>query len=415
MHFRFRPNTVKLGSIIALFLLLLHGSTFAQTKKELELQRSQLLTEIKETKEALEQIRNKKKASLFQLELLKKQVNAREQLLRSINREIQLLNDNIDASTHAINGLKADLGKLQAEYRKMLRTGYRNRNSYTDFIFVLSAQDFYQAIRRFQYLQAYSKRRQQQVTYIKNAQVALNLRVELLKETLANKQKLGAEEANQKMQLENEQKNKQVLVSTLQQNEQQLKKDLRAKEDARNRLNRAIEDLIRKEIANSNKEKKLIPGKNQAPLELQLTPEAKALGSSFATNKGKLPWPVARGYISETFGEHAHPVLRGIKTTNNGINIRTGTEEPVRTIFAGEVTSAFSVPGMQQVVIVRHGQYLTVYAKLVDVLVKKGQKLNALDPIGTAFTNPDDQKAEIHLEIWNGTTKLDPLPWLLAK
>lgn len=149
--------------------------------------------------------------------------------------------------------------------------------------------------------------------------------------------------------------------------------------------------------------------------EFELTPEAKALGADFEANKGKLPWPISKGFVSESFGEHPHPVLKNVKVRNDGINLRTAQGAEVKAVFRGEVTAVVSIPGMQKAVIVRHGQYLTVYAHLEDVRVNKGSKVETGQIIGTVHFDEAENKAEMQLQVWRGTTKIDPQPWLARR
>jgi septal ring factor EnvC (AmiA/AmiB activator) len=235
---------------------------------------------------------------------------------------------------------------------------------------------------------------------------------------------LVAEEETQKTLLGYESDKTNQLVSTLQNNEKQLRKELQVKEAARARLQRTIEDIIRREIEEARRQEAERQRKvGQKPSvtpkttreEFELTPEAKALGADFEANKGKLPWPVSKGFISESFGEHPHPVLKNVKVRNDGVSIRTAKSAEVKAIFRGEVTAVVSVPGMQKAIIVRHGQYLTVYAHLETVSVSKGSKIETGQTIGSVHFDEEENKAEVQLQVWRGTTKIDPSPWLAKR
>jgi septal ring factor EnvC (AmiA/AmiB activator) len=146
-----------------------------------------------------------------------------------------------------------------------------------------------------------------------------------------------------------------------------------------------------------------------------MTPEALKLSNSFASNKGSLPWPVTEGVITDRFGQHPHPVLTGIIVNNNGIDISTTKGSIARALFDGEVSSVAIIPGGGKVVMIRHGEYLSVYSYLSDVYVKKGEKVTTKQHLGTLVSEPDKAKTTVHLEIWKGMTKLNPEYWIFRK
>jgi septal ring factor EnvC (AmiA/AmiB activator) len=407
-----------------LLLLLLATPAFAQTKKQLEEQRNKLVEQISFTKKQIEEVQKKKSTSLNQLVTLKKQIQIREKLIENYGNEVSLTQQQIDNLSMLIEALERDLAKLKAEYARMLQVAYRNRSNYNSLLLILSASDFNQAYLRLRYLQQYNDFRQTQVRLINQTQAALNKRKVQLEDKKREKENLLQEEENQKTLLSYESDKTNQLVQSLAQNEKQLRKDLQNKEVARQRLNKAIEDMIRREIEEARRKeaerlkalgKKPATGTRPKQEEFELTPEAKALGNDFAANQGKLPWPVEKGFISGTFGEHPHPVLRNVKERNDGINIRTAKDADVKAIFRGEVTAVVNIPGMQRAVIVRHGQYLTVYAHLATVNVNKGDKVTTGQVLGTVHFDEDDNKAEVHLQLWKGTTKVDPQQWIARK
>lgn len=417
------PNPINVLIRLLLFLLLATPA-FAQTKKQLEEQRNKLVEQISFTKKQIEEVQKKKSTSLNQLVTLKKQIQIRERLIENYGNEVSLTQQQIDNLSILIEALEKDLAKLKAEYARMLQVAYRNRSNYNSLLLILSASDFNQAYLRLRYLQQYNDFRQTQVRLINQTQAALNKRKVQLEEKKREKESLLQEEENQKTLLGYESDKTNQLVQSLAQNEKQLRKDLQAKEVARQRLNKAIEDMIRREIEEARRKeaerlkalgKKPETGTRPKQEEFELTPEAKALGNDFAANQGKLPWPVEKGFISGTFGEHPHPVLRNVKERNDGINIRTAKESAVKAIFRGEVTAVVNIPGMQRAVIVRHGQYLTVYAHLATVNVNKGDKVTTGQVLGTVYFDEDENKAEVHLQLWKGTTKVDPQQWIARK
>lgn len=405
-------------------LLLLVTSAQAQTKKQLEEQRNKLMEQISFTKKQIEAVQQKKSTSLNQLVTLKKQIQVRERLIENYGNEVSLTQQQIDNLGMVIESLERDLAKLKEEYARMLQVAYRNRSNYNRLLLILSASDFNQAYLRLRYLQQYNDFRQTQVRLINQTQASLNKRKVQLEQKKAEKEGLLREEENQKTLLSYESDKTNQLVSTLAQNEKQLRKELQDKELSRQRLNKAIEDIIKREIEAARKaEEARLRALGQKPNtttrpkdeEFQLTPEAKALGVDFAANQGKLPWPVEKGFISATFGEHPHPVLKNVKERNDGVNIRTAQGSAVKAVFRGEVTAVVNIPGMQRAVIIRHGQYLTVYAHLGSVNVAKGDKVTTGQQIGTVYFDDEENKAEVHLQVWKGTTKVDPQGWIARK
>ncbi len=420
------PKTTAVLIRTVLVLLLCLSTAHAQTKKQLEEQRNKLMEQISFTKKQIEAVQQKKSSSLNQLVTLKKQIQVRERLIENYGQEVNITEQQIDNLGMVVESLERDLAKLKAEYARMLQVAYRNRSNYNSILLVLSASDFNQAYLRLRYLQQYNDFRQTQVRLINQTQISLNKRKVQLEDKKKEKEGLLQEEENQKTLLTYESDKTKQLVSNLAQNEKQLRKELQDKESARQRLNKAIEDMIRREIEEARrKEAERLKAQGKKPEtpaagrpkneEFELTPEARALGNDFAANQGKLPWPVGKGFISATFGEHPHPVLKNVKERNDGVNIRTAQGSAVNAIFRGEVTAVVNIPGMQRAVIIRHGQYLTVYAHLGSVTVNKGDKVTTGQQIGTVYFDDDENKAEVHLQVWKGTTKVDPQGWIARK
>ncbi len=417
------PSAFRIATVAWISALLLFaGTAFGQSKKQLESQRNQLMEQISFTKKQIAEVQRKKAASVNQLVTLRKQIQVREKLIENYANDITLTQLQIDNLNELIESLERDLARLKEEYGRMLQVAYRNRSNYNNLMLVLSASDFNQAFKRLRYLQQYNDFRQTQVRLINQTQEGLNRRKAQLELKIQEKEQLLQEEENQRSLLGYESEKTNQLVLTLQRDEKKLRQELKQKEAARAKLQKAIEDIIRREIEEARRREEAKrkkagekPKTTAKKDEFELTPEAKALGADFEANKGKLPWPVTKGFISEPFGEHPHPVLKNVKVRNDGVNIRTAAEAEVRAIFRGEVTAVVSIPGMQKAVIIRHGQYLTVYAHLENVTVSKGSKVETGQIIGTVHFDADENKAEVQLQVWKGTTKIDPGPWLAKR
>jgi murein hydrolase activator len=395
---------------LLLLLLLLSNILFSQSKKDLENKKKQLQKEIKQTESLLNETKKNKKLSLNQLVTLNKKISVREQLIQTIQAEIRLAEKQIKENKEVITSLENDLKKLKEEYARMIYYAYKNQEAYSRIMFVFSAEDFSQAYRRLKYMQQYSFYRQKQAEMIEKTQGILNKKVAELEDKKRQKQQLLGIEEQEKQVLAKEKGEQEKTLTQLQEQEKELMKKIKEKEQEQKQLQLAIQRIIEEEIRKS-REKAKSEGTKPAEKGLTLTPEAQKLSNTFEANKGKLPWPVAEGIITGKHGEQPHAVLKGITIKNNGVDISTKKDAPVRAVFEGEVTGLATVPGFGKVVMIRHGEYLSVYSNLRDVLVKKGDKIKTKQNIGVVETD-ENNKTEVHFEIWKGSTLMNPETWL---
>lgn len=395
--------------------LLLAGSNglMGQSKKELEKKKQKLQREIDETNKQLKETSKNKKLTSQQVAALKKKIRLRQEMINDITKEMAGLESQIGQTGNEITSLETRMRQLKKEYANMLQFAQRNRSSYQRLMFVFSSEDFNQAYRRMIYMRQISTHRKHQAELITGTQMELNQKKENLESQMTEKQSLMDNELDQKTELEKDKKEQDKILTGLQQREEKLKRQLAEKQRAKKKLDRAIDDLVRKEIE-SAKKKATASGKKNVTNEnvFTLTPEAQKLSSGFSSNRGRLPWPVEKGRISERFGEHPHPELKGVKVNNNGVDIRSVSGSSARAVFEGEVTGVINIPGANSAVIIRHGEYLSVYSNLESVRVKKGDKISTKQVIGKVFTDPETGFAELHLEIWKGIQKLNPESWL---
>lgn len=403
---RFSINTY----ILILFTLFVTVSK-GQGKQELQQKKKELQKEIIYTNKLLNETAENKKASINQLVQLNKKIGAREELIRTMNQEIDLIDVSIDSNQTVLDSLNVTLKSLKDEYAKILRSAYKNRSAYDQLMFVFSSQDFNQAFKRLKYLQQFTRYRKSQVLKIEYTQEQLNKQLIELEAVKQSKKNLLASIQNEFQKLGSEKSQKQTVVNQLQGREKELKKQLQDKKKASQQLEKAIERIIAEEIRKAREAAKKA-GKDSKGYPL--TPEAKELSNSFTANQGKLPWPVLEGLITEKFGEHPHPALPGVKVQNNGIDISTTKGSIIRSIFEGEVTAVIIIPGGGKGVMIRHGEYLSVYTYFKELYVKKGDKVTTKQDLGVVVTD-DDNKTNLHLEIWKNTTKLNPELWLYRK
>ena len=413
-----KPLTLKRKNSRVLLLFLLCFALFCgshaygqkQSKKDLENKKKQLQKEIEQTNQLLAETKKNKKLSLNQLVMLNKKISAREELIATINNQIGALNKQIKENNESINGLQKDLTKLKAEYAKMIYYAYKNQDSYSRLMFVFASADFEQAYMRLKYLQQYSEYRHKQAERIMQTKKSLNEKVQELEVKKSDQRVLLGSEETEKQSLTSEKTEKEQVFSELQQQEGKLKKELEKKKQDAKKLEQAIQRVIEKELekaqAQAAKENKPKPAK------LVLTPESQILSNSFASNKSKLPWPVAKGVISEHFGVHPHPLMKDIDINNNGVDITTNSGALARAVFDGEVKAVVNMPGAGQFILLRHGEFLTIYSNLKDVYVKVGDKVTTKQNIGSVLFDEDDSKTVMHFEVWKGQSKLDPEGWL---
>jgi septal ring factor EnvC (AmiA/AmiB activator) len=402
--------------ILYFFLIALSGrSSYAQSKKDLEKKKAQIHKDIEYTNNLLNETKTKKKGSLNELVILNKKIVIHEELIGTISDEIGILNSQIEETNSIINAMEKDEEKLKDEYATMIRFAYKNQGAYDRLMFLFASKDFNQAYKRMKYLQQYSEYRKKQVHLIMQAQTRLNEKKIELEGKRTSKKTLLHSQEHEKVVLKSE-KNEQVqLFNNLQDQEKQLKVELKEKLKAEARLNKAIEDIIKREIEKARMAAEKKGQKNVTSANVfTSSPESQKVSDDFYGNKGRMPWPVEQGVITGTFGDHPHPVLKGIRIKNNGIDINSNKGALARAIFDGIVTGVVVIPGSYKAVIIRHGQYLSVYSNLEQVYIRMGDKVTMKQSIGAVHTD-DESKTEVHLEIWKGTEKLDPSAWLFMK
>ena len=407
---------------VFLFLAICSFNSFSQSgdKEALQDKKAKIQKEIKLTNTLLQKANKEKNQSLTTLNTLNKQIQSRQEIIKTLDLEVKMasiqignLKQQIQETQQSIVTQQELLDNLKSEYALMIRHAYLNRNAYDRLAFVFSAQSYNQAFKRLRYLQEYSQFRQKQVEEIQLTEQKLNDELLALKRQkvlliVAKNEKTQSLKASQIEIgiLDNEQSSQKNLLFRLRKKEKQLKKELQSKQSLAKELDKQIRKIIEEEIrlakAKASKESDI----------LALTPEEQELADNFTSNKGKLPWPVERGVIIERFGVQAHPVLRGIETFNNGVKITTEEGAIVRAVFEGTVSRIIDIPGAGKAVILSHGDYFSVYSNLLMVSVKRGQSVLHKEKIGTVLTKTNPKESITELQIWKGSEKMDPSSWL---
>lgn len=389
-------------NLIFIFLLFQFSFSFAQSRKDLESQREKTIQEIKFTNKLLSKTTKTKKSQINKLYLVRRKIQLREKLINNINSEIVKLDTVIKLNENVIFSLNNDLTKLKEEYARLIYNAYKNRSSFQRLSFVLSSNSFNQAYKRVKYLQQYSAYRKKQAKLIDVTKSVLEYKNTELLEQKADKLKMLENKNYELENLESEIEVKNGLIQDLKKKERKLRKKLREQQKAAKRLEKEINKIIEEDLKKSGGDG-----------FYKLTPEEKLVATNFEKNRGRLPWPMERGIVIQEFGEYWHPVLKGVKMDNSGIDIETSENALVRTVFSGEVKKVFLIPGSNAAVIIRHGSYLTVYSNLTDVRVKPGEMVNTKDVIGKAFTDKaDGNKTVLHFEVLKEMKRLNPQFWL---
>jgi murein hydrolase activator len=399
-------------------ILILPLATLAQKQKskaQLEKEKKENLNRIQEANRILQQTKVQKEASIGQLNAIQEKIVVQKGVISTISREIQLLESGMKETEGIVGELQSDLENLKEEYATMVYAASKTANSYNKLMFVFAADSFNQMVRRLRYLQQYSEARKKQVEQINKVQAALTGQLRTLKSQREEKRSLLDKQVLENKNLLSLRSQQDGMIQKLSKQEETLKKEVAQRQQAIKKLDNLIADIVKEEMARAAREaRKEGRATSGSADKITLTPEAALISSSFAGNKGRLAWPVDRGFISQKFGRHNHPVLKGVVTQNNGIDIQTSQGEPARAIFEGKVLTVASVPGMNNIVMVQHGEYFVVYAKLRTVNVKEGQDVKQKDVIGTVYTDANGT-TELQFQLWKNNTNLNPESWIRPK
>ena len=411
--------------------------TKGKSKKQLQSEITSLQKEISTANQLLKKTKKDKEMTLNEVNLLDKKIKQREKLIKAYNEQIAVLDEEISQGQSSIKTLNTDLGKLQKEYAKMISFAYKNRSHYDRLAFIFASDDFNQAFSRLRYIRQFSDARKVKMEQISSTQRQISNAVEASQQAREEQTALLKDEKAQQDALKGEKDDLNKQVASLKKKEGSIQQDIKNKQQQAQKLQKAIDDIIAEEIrkanaeaerkrkeaekAKANKEKSKAaptttkPTPTTAPAKekgMALTPSEKTLSNNFVGNKGKLPWPVERGVISSTYGKHASVVSDKVTITNNGIDIATTEGAKARAVFDGEVASVTKLTGSNTVVIIRHGEYFTVYSNLENVTVKRGDKVKTKQNIGTVHTNMTEGKTELHFELLKEQNRQNPSNWL---
>lgn len=365
---------------------------------------------IKEIEGILSQTTKEKQSNLQELNALNSQIKEQERLISTMDAEVKALEAEIRASIRKIEKLESDLGILKEEYAAMVYATSKMNQSQNEVLFLFASKSFYQLYMRYSYLKQYADARKLQAEQIEKTKALLQGELEATQVKREDQRRLLAGQLAENRALMSLKTEQQSTLNALSRKETQLRKDLNDRKSAVEKLNTLIAEAVKAEMARASEAASKVSEADARSLGA----ESLRLSAVFAENKARLPWPVQSGFISQRFGNQPHPTLKGITIPNDGVDIRTSPNAPVNAVFDGEVTSIASVPGMNTVVLIKHGEYFSVYARLGKVNVKSGQTVKAGETIGETYTNTQGI-AELQFQIWKSTQALNPQDWIVRK
>ena len=390
-----RTNFILLSILIGVSL-----NAFGQkNKKQLELERIENVKKITEAEKILGQTKSKKMATLGQFKALENQISSRQQLLRNLDEEVDLITTEIMELESIVRDINLYLKSMRVEYAAMIYKSYKLKKGYSFLSLLFSSDSFTQFFMRLKYMEQYAEARKRQSNQISETRKELVVQQMLQEQRKSELKLIIMDKKAENNQLINLKKEKGTLIAKLTKNEKSLREEMFARKQSIKKLDNLIASLIKIEL---EAEKKISSGKKELAMELT---------GKFEDQIRKLPWPVNTGFISLKFGLQRDLILKNVSINNTGIDIQTQRDEDVGVVFDGEVRVKAFVPGQNNVVIVKHGNYYTVYSKLKSVKVKQGQVLRTGDLIGKVHTN-NAGISQLHFEVWRDKKKLDPERWL---
>lgn len=374
-------------------------SLFSQSKEELKEKISNNKSDIQTANRLLQETQKTRSSSLNELYIIRKRIELRNDLIANLNVQINNLDSDISKNQEQIKQLEKELEKLKENYAKIIYYAFKNSKSLDRLMFILSSESFNQAYKRYKYLHQYAEFRRNQARKISLKTEQLKLKVQELKDLRNQKEDILASKKNEKAKLKREKLSLANKISNLKDKEEELRNEIAEKRKVVSQLEKEIERIIAEE-------------RRRTKLWKNLSENQRQLSVAFEKEKGNLPWPINDGIVTQKFGENEHPVLKGVKTYNNGIDITTSKNSKVKCIFPGLTRKVVAIPGANLTVIVRHGNYLTVYSNLVDVNVKPGDTIQQGEVIGSVYNDAEKNENILHLEIYKENNKMNPEAWL---
>lgn len=430
--------------IQALLFICLTSVVWSQESQQekLEQRKAQIQREIRENEKMLQTVKKKEKTAVNVIVIQSNKIKLKEKLIQTTEKQTKLLNNDIYINQVKINHLKKELKELKDDYANMILKSYKSRSEQSRAMFVLSSESFLQAYKRMQYMKQYSNFRKTQGEEIQSKSEELIDYNGKLDKQKQEKQKLIAEKEKERLSLLKEKQEQQKIVNSIKKDKNKIAGEIKKKQQEAKAIDRQIDRLIREAIAEANRKaameramekakaqskaesktetkeelktraKSLVSSAPVSSSKIELTPEAKIIADNFKANRGRLPFPVEKGFISLGYGDQPHPVYKTLTIHNSGVEITTEQGASARAVFDGVVTSVIVLSPVNKAVMIQHGDYFTVYQNLSSVNVGKGDKVNRKQSIGRVRTNGETGKTVIKFLILQNTTYNNPASWL---
>lgn len=397
------------GLYLLFFILFSISATAQNTKRQqLEAKRQEILRQINQYERLTSQGKKEQRTILSNLDNVNYKISIRQNLISITNQQANLLTREINNNQKQITNLRNRLQILKDEYAAMIVKSYKGRSEENKVMFLLSSNNFQQAYKRLQYIKQYANHQKKQGEEIKLQTQKLQELNKGLTQQKQEKQKLIEENRKAKKELDKEAKQHEALMASINKNLSKYRLEIRAKQKEVDKIDKEIDKIIREAIAASNRK----AGKSTSSRTFALTPEERNLASNFVANKGKLPWPVREGLHKIPFGTTRSPIDRNVKIRSNGIGIATNKGEKVRAVFEGTVLAIMLPKNGNNLVMIRHGNYITIYKNLSKIYVKKGDKVNTRQEIGEVRTNNATGEAILSFVISKDGKYLNPTYWI---
>ena len=431
--------TAILKNSLLIVLLTSTGFVWSQKKSDqLQAEQNKLEKKLSTTKSLLDKVKKGTESSLNELKLIENQVKNRELLVHNFDKQIRSAELTISSKGDQIKELQKRLVRLKQQYKELLIYAYKHRNKSAKMMYIFSSSNYFEAVKRTSYLKRLSEIQQKQFKVILQNEKTIHKEIRTIKQEKDHKKILLEEKIVEKQQIEKDKSAKQLALEKLRKDENSLMAELKEQERQKAELKRRIKMAIEKEIADAEAKAKKEAEKKaslasksttaSSPTKTTTvntpaktvtftdTKENIALGKNFESNRGKLPWPVSKGSITENYGKNAHPTLPNVYTNNNGIDIGAPKNSQVRAVFDGEVTSVLNIPGAGKVVIIKHGAYRTVYSNLQEAYVSVGDKVSSKQSIGSLLADEEGNLSTSHFEIHQvvdgSVQRINPTLWL---
>lgn len=401
--------------ILFLFTAIATLSAQSPAIKNLQKQREEVTGQIKFLTEEIGKNKISLNKSINYLDLILGKIKAQQELLTILSNEIRLIDQEIQSKESQIQVLEKDLQAKKEQYVTSIQTMHKRKGAHDQLLFILSADDFTQSLRRVLYLKEYSNWQKEQAVEIIAQQDTLSTEKQRLEARKKDKEALSQTRRIEEDKLQKEEEDQRDEVAVLQKDSKKLQTELAQKQKQANALNKEIERIVREEIEAARKKAESQPDTERKAVTqggYAMTKEELKLSADFSANRGKLPFPLRGQYtIVGRFGQQSYEGLKNVVFNSNGIEIRTTAGNSARSVFDGIVSRVFKIDGSQTSVIIRHGNYLTLYSYLENVFVKQGDKIKTGQEIGKIY-NDQEKGTVLHFEIWKDTSKVNPEPWL---